>query len=396
MRDECYENFKMTDTKGLTDFGMREEYFNLAVIGSLKLQTNFILTGVEQSRIKLIKTEFESKLLFENPLINDTAVKGLSDEFSVNINGFYKELPKDKSFVCKIKFDDAVVFWLNKGELCRSKNAQIANVPESELLINLALEILENDKPKYLTNYYLDGKKYDILLIKEDAGVFGILKESLSHGVLVQLANLTSRVQELERKRLSLDLHDSVTQHLSGIKFLLSALKNESVKGNSIISKCKKAIDAAINETRMVSRNLMPLKLEKKGLDLVLIELRERLELHYRVQMEILNDFNFNLLSTNFQLASYRIIQELCSNSIKHGKCSEIKINFKSNGEKLSFHYCDNGKGFDIDNYNKSRMGMSNIYYRIFQFGGELDIESVKKMGVNYYFTFPLSKIEKL
>jgi signal transduction histidine kinase len=351
---------------------------------------------VEQSRIKLIKTEFESKLLFENPLINDAAVKGLSDEFSENIINYYKDLPKDKSFVCSIDFEDAVCFWLNSGEMCRSANPQMANVPESEMLFNLALEITEYGQPTFFSDHIIDDKKYDILIVKEEDGVFGMLKESLSHGVLVQLANLTSRVQELERKRLSLDLHDSVTQHLSGIKFLLSALKNESSKSNSIVSKCKKAIDAAINETRMVSRNLMPLKLEEKGFDVVLNELRERLELHYRVLMTIQNDSNFGLLSNNFQLTVYRIIQELCSNSIKHGKCSEININFNSTGEKLDFNYCDNGKGFDIDNYNKSRMGMSNIYYRIFQFGGELDIESVKKMGVNYYFTFPLSKIEKV
>jgi signal transduction histidine kinase len=351
---------------------------------------------VERTRIKLIKTEFESKLLFENPLINDTSVKDLSDEFSENILSFYQNLPNDKSFVNKIDFDDAVLFWLDKGEIYKSTNKQIPDVLESEMLINLALEIYEFGEPKYFSDHLINDKKFDILVIKEEDGVFGILKESLSYGVLVQLASITSRVQELERKRLSLDLHDSVTQHLSGIKFLLSALKNESTKSNSIVAKCKNAIDAAINETRMVSRNLMPLKLEKKGFNVVLDELKERLELHYTVQMEIVNDSDFSSLNTHFQMAAYRIIQELCSNSIKHGDCTEININFKTNGEKLNFYYCDNGKGFDIDKYNKSRMGMSNIYYRIFQFGGELDVESVKKMGVNYCFTFPLSKIEKV
>jgi len=350
----------------------------------------------ELSRIKLIKTEFESKLLFENPLINDSTVKGVSDEFSENILGYYQDLPKNKSFVGKIEFEDAALFWLNNGELRTSVNNQIAKVLESEMLIGLALEVSEFREPKYFSDYLIDGTKFDILVIKEEDGVFGIIKESLSHGVLVQLANLTSRIQELERKRLSLDLHDSVTQHLSGIKFLLSALKNESFKSHSIVSKCKKAIDAAINETRMVSHNLMPLKLEKKGFDVVLNELKERLELHYTVKMQITNDSDFSMLSTNFQLAAYRIIQELCSNSIKHGKCSTVNILFKSDDDNLSFHFCDDGKGFDIDNYNKSRMGMSNIYYRIFQFGGDLDIESVKKLGVNYYFTFPLSKIEKV
>jgi signal transduction histidine kinase len=265
-----------------------------------------------------------------------------------------------------------------------------------ETLLEIAEEITDYGIPHFFSDYKLDGKKYDLLFLKEDDGFFGLLKESLSHGVLIQLANLTSRVQELERRRLSLDLHDSVTQHLSGIKFLLSAAENKKAIGDTILEKCKKAIDTAIVETRMVSRNLMPLKLEKKGFDAVLSELRERLEMHYQVKVAIDINADFKKFNVGFQLALYRIVQELCSNSIKHGKCSDIYLDFKLDTDQLSFEYRDNGKGFDIENYNTSRMGMSNIYYLIFQFGGELDVQSVKKRGVNYFFTFPLTKIEEL
>lgn len=350
---------------------------------------------MDQNKIELIKTEFECKLLFENPLINDMASKGGGDEFSENIFGYYKDLPKDKSFVRDITFEDLALLWLSEGLLYRSDNPQIGKDLKGEALKNMAAEISTFGKPNYFLGYLLDGKKYDILIIKDNQGIFGMVKESLSHGVLIQLANLTSRVQELERRRLSLDLHDSVIQHLSGIKFLLSALKNFGKKEGSILKKFKKAIDVAINETRMVSRNLMPLKFQKKGLDLVLDEFFESLELYYTVQIEISNKSDFKTLNSHFQLAIYRIIQELCSNSIKHGMSSKIKISFSVNKGNLDFYYSDNGKGFDIDNYNTSRMGIANIYYRVFQFGGDLDLKSAKKMGVNYYFSFPLSKISR-
>lgn len=347
---------------------------------------------MERTKIELIKTEFESKLLFDNPLINDIANQGEAHGFSENIDGLYEDLPKDKSFVRDIEFEDAVLFWVHEGALYHSKSSHFMKGLKADVLEDMASGIFRNGEAHYFLDYLLNGKKYDILILKEEHGVFGMLKESLSHGVLVQLANLTSRVQELERRRLSLDLHDSVIQHLSGIKFLLSALKNE----DSIVVKCKKAIDVAINETRMVSRNLMPLKFEKKGLDLVLNEFIESLEQYYTVQIEISNTSDFKTLKSSFQLAVYRIVQELCSNSIKHGKSSKINISFRTDNENFDFHYSDNGKGFDIDNYNSSRMGISNIYYRVFQFGGELDIKSVKKMGVNYYFAFPLPKIYKI
>ena len=114
----------------------------------------------------------------------------------------------------------------------------------------------------------------------------------------------------------------------------------------------------------------MPLKLENKGFERVLAELQELLEMHYKVQMHIAIAPDFKKYNFSLQLALYRIIQELCSNSIKHGKCTDIQLDFKLNDAYLLFEYRDNGKGFDVENYNTSRMGMSNIYYRIFQFSG--------------------------
>ncbi len=351
---------------------------------------------VEHSRIRLIKSDFESKLLFENPLINDSSIVGLSDEFSENIVNFYNELPKDKTFISQLEFDDSLVIWFDAGKLTASDNPLLSGFVNNDLIIELASSIQELNTPQYISDFFIGERKFDLLLVKEQGSVFGILKEALSHGVLVQLANLTSRVQALERKRLSLDLHDSVTQHLSGIKFLLSALTSRDTENKSIVSKCVSAIDTAINETRMVSRNLMPLKLEEKGFDTVLDELKLRLESHYNVAIVINNEVNFSFYSANFQLAIYRVVQELCSNSIKHGNSSKLTIDFSEKDDCLKFHYTDNGSGFDVQNYNKSRMGMSNIYYRIFQFGGELDVQALKKLGVNYYFTFPINKIEKV
>jgi hypothetical protein len=103
---------------------------------------------VEQSRIKLIKTEFESKLLFDNQLISDVTPIDISDDFSKNIKSQYDKLPKDKVFVNEVEFNDSVVFWLNNGEICCSINAQINNIVKSDLLINMASAITEFGEPK--------------------------------------------------------------------------------------------------------------------------------------------------------------------------------------------------------------------------------------------------------
>lgn len=98
----------------------------------------------------------------------------------------------------------------------------------------------------------------------------------------------------------------------------------EEITGN-IIQLTKKALDSS----RQIAHNLMPPVLEKFGLNEALEELTEEFGRLKSVQVFYNNKINFSDFSSEIQLNIFRVIQELLNNSIRHGKATEIKINFE-------------------------------------------------------------------
>ncbi|WP_264208501.1 sensor histidine kinase [Flavobacterium shii] len=85
----------------------------------------------------------------------------------------------------------------------------------------------------------------------------------------------------------------------------------------------------------------------------------------------------------------FRILQELMNNSLRHGKATQISIDFdEQNGVKIGT-YLDNGIGFDSENVeNLKGLGMKNIESRISFLDGTLEINSAINKGILVVFTF--------
>ena len=76
------------------------------------------------------------------------------------------------------------------------------------------------------------------------------------------------RVQEQERKRVSRELHDSIGQYLTGIKFILADLRNRndgSEEQKEKLKECVQLVGACMEEVRSVSHMLHPPELELLG-----------------------------------------------------------------------------------------------------------------------------------
>ncbi len=73
----------------------------------------------------------------------------------------------------------------------------------------------------------------------------------------------------------------------------------------------------------------------------------------------------------------YRVLQELITNTIKHGKASIILITFAQNRKQLTMIYKDNGVGGALSDTN----GLQNVENRITAHKGRITFESEKNKG---------------
>jgi len=194
-------------------------------------------------------------------------------------------------------------------------------------------------------------------------------------------------IQERERKRIAQDLHDAISSKLN----IISLSTNVLLVDKTINDEQRKTLDqileittGTLESSRKIAHDLLPPILDKFGLKAALEELFEEFSKHTKIDIEYNIEKLSRLTKTN-QLHVFRILQELISNSIRHGKANELAIYMEQNNHGFIIRYQDNGIGFNIkDLKEKSGIGLQNIKSRVKILNGTLKIDSTPKSGSQF------------
>jgi len=203
--------------------------------------------------------------------------------------------------------------------------------------------------------------------------------------------NSTLQGEETERSRLARDLHDGLGGLLSGLKLTLM-----NMKGNAIITReamdlydhALGLLDTSIKELRHVAHNLMPETLFRFGLRQTLSDFCEGVG-NPKLKVDFVFYGDERRYDEKLEIATYRIVQELVNNAMKHSEASEIAVQLVSDEDRLSITVQDNGKGMDVDSTNQSSgKGLANIRSRVASFGGQFDLSSERGKGTEATIEF--------
>ena len=180
---------------------------------------------------------------------------------------------------------------------------------------------------------------------------------------------LYEKIEE-DRKRIAIDLHDGVSHDLL-------TLKNNHTQTTT---SQQNNIDDILENLRNISRNLHPVMFERLGLEVSIEQMVERIQ-----------TLNLFIISTNLhynqtlhnisELQLYRMIQEACSNIIKHSNAVAGRISIAEDHDHVTTIIEDNGKGFDVKKKMNSTdsFGLHNIIQRAKALGGKASIISTHK-----------------
>lgn len=169
-----------------------------------------------------------------------------------------------------------------------------------------------------------------------------------------------TKIQEEERKRMAILMHDDIGNRLNILSLWIHNLNAENKEAaEKIISK---QISELIDSARSISHSLYPVNLEKLGLILYTEELICNLSETIKINLNVNSGYKKKDIFTEVQL--FRIIQEFTTNVIKHSTATEITIYIRDNPKNIAVLIMDNGNGFIYDKVNKG-MGIKNIESRI-------------------------------
>jgi signal transduction histidine kinase len=219
-----------------------------------------------------------------------------------------------------------------------------------------------------------------------------LIQDTLEHRVRERTATLSSElaerkrlekeilvISEREQRRIGLDIHDSLCQHLTGTalaeQFLSEKLSARGAPEVEDAARVVGLIEDAISMARGLAAGLSPIETEGEGLLTALTDLAA----YFSSQFKVACGFTFEepVLIHDSTIAThlYRIVQEAVHNAIRHGRARHIDIHLGKAGSVVTLTILDDGSGLPGGVPLSHGMGLRNMKYRASMLGGRLNLE---------------------
>src|SRR5699024_2966584 len=137
--------------------------------------------------------------------------------------------------------------------------------------------------------------------------------------------------QEMERKRLSREIHDGPAQMLANI-LIRSEIIDLSLKDGNVedtfkeMKSIRRNIRDSLKEVRRIIYNLRPMSLDDLGLFPVLEKNINTMSDYSNIDINLKVFGNKRRLDSNYEVAIFRLVQEALQNAINHSKSKKIHV----------------------------------------------------------------------
>jgi two-component system NarL family sensor kinase len=197
--------------------------------------------------------------------------------------------------------------------------------------------------------------------------------------------------QEAERQRVARDLHDGVIQLLSTAKYRLNeTVRGDSLAGEKRLAQVRRLLEKAIQEVRLIGRNLRPSELDDLGLSAALRSLAQEFHSRYGIAAQCRCTVD-GRMPAEIEMAFYRIAQEALTNVAKHARATRVELAVVSSHRHAALSIRDNGKGVRSGAANRTPegWGLKNMKERAALLGGNLSLVTAPAKGTTVSVTIP-------
>jgi len=392
----AYSNFKLNNFRQLPSMF----YKSMKIRDSLKLSSRVIYSKIHISEYysKIGNQDLAREVAFEalkDARFNDNSgdillvLKQLSKVDAKNVGKYSEEY---------IKISDS----LNEAD--RKSKDKFARIQfETDEIIQQNDQLVE--KNRNILNYFIGAIVIGILLFfvrtQRSRSRELVLKQSQQQAneeiyrLIISHQNQLEEGRDLEKRRLSKELHDGVLGRLFGLRLNLDGLNNSDDEAAK-----QQRLDY-LNELKLIEQDLRDISHELNRENLVLINnfvaiinnlLEQQAKINpAKIKSIIANDIDWEIVPNTAKINLYRILQEALQNINKHAEAKNILVHFRKDKKgNLLFNIEDDGKGYDMNSKKSKGIGMKNIVSRTQQCGGIIDIKSEIGKGSKIIITFPL------
>lgn len=207
-------------------------------------------------------------------------------------------------------------------------------------------------------------------------------------------------LQEKERVRIAMDIHDSTMQDLFFLKRRLQTIQSQhllSPEGQSAMDGAAEFIDMINAGLRQSCFELHPYMLRDIGLVEAVNKLFhvERTTAEFRIEFSVTDIQLIEEQGLEIKQHIFRIIQELLNNAKKYSRASEIRFTLQYRKGFLHLDYSDDGMGFEekqpAAREISSGRGLEQLKSRVLSLDGSCELSTSPGKGVRFNAKIPVT-----
>lgn len=214
-----------------------------------------------------------------------------------------------------------------------------------------------------------------------------------------QLARRAASLKIEERTRLAVEIHDALSQTLTGISLLFDSMEDEAMTpslqrffavARQMLASCRKELKGCLWDLRTRT-------FEEKDMT----EALRRTLQPYANEADLRIRFNVPRedLSETVTHDILRIVRELVVNALRHGHATAVSIAGTRDGDAIRFVVEDNGAGFDpmaAPGPREGHFGLQGIRERLKPHQGTLELAAVRPQGTRARITLNMGESDNV
>ena len=197
---------------------------------------------------------------------------------------------------------------------------------------------------------------------------------------------------EMERKRVSKELHDGIAQSLAAtlvqIRLIRASADPHCSDNLQVVSD---QLAAVIDELRVLAQDLRPPALDMIGLTAAILAHARNVSDVAGVKVDVAAVAVDGVLSKESELTLYRLVQEALLNVVRHSGSGEARIELTRTSSHVTATVIDRGRGFDVSSAMAAgALGLFGMQERAHYVRGTVTIESSMETGTTVRITIPV------
>jgi len=214
-----------------------------------------------------------------------------------------------------------------------------------------------------------------------------------------ELLSRLIRAHEEERFRIARELHDEVSQSLTGLMMSLNAVEHNGMADPARLYRSLQAIrtvaEETLEEVRKIVFDLRPTLLDDLGLIPAVRHYAKTLLEAQGVEVRFqAAGFGKHRLPSPVETTVFRVAQEAITNVARHAHARVVSISLSLEAGRVRLQVADDGAGFDVGallaSPDRRRLGIAGMEERVALLGGRLEIASAPAQGTAVTMTVPV------